>query len=168
MENRAWFITAMVVLVIALGILYVFQTYVGKANGNHCTNCGKNSCDLDCSARKGDLLSGTDLKSLVPSCDLSASEMSERRSFLQSTIVKSITRIEEMENGYDLIFEGQPKQFSAELLDFINFERGCCSSFSFALIFEPHEKAVHLQMYGSKQIKEELAKGFIEAGFLKR
>ena len=92
--------------------------------------------------------------------------MLERKSFLQSTMSKKIARVEELETGYDLVFN-EPKEYSAELLEFINFERSCCSSFSYALIFEPNNKATHLQIYGSKEIKSELAKGFKELGLLK-
>ncbi len=106
------------------------------------------------------------LKALVPSCNLSGSQMMERKSFLQSSMAQKIERVEELETGYDLIFT-QPKEYSIELLEFINFERSCCSSFSYALIFEPNNKATHLQIYGSKEIKAELAGGFKELGFIK-
>lgn len=167
MENKTLLISGLVIA-ISIGLLFTYIRYSAKTSNGNCSNCGKNSCDLDCSARKSSPLGGEDLKALVPSCSLSSSEMAERRSFLQSSLAKKITRVEELETGYELIFEGQPKEHSLELLKFINFERGCCSSFSFALVFEPYDKATHLQMYGSKQIKEELAKGFIEAGFLKQ
>lgn len=80
---------------------------------------------------------------------------------------EKIVKVEELETGYDLIFH-ESIEYSTELLEFINFERGCCSNFSFALIFEPNNIATHLQMYGSKEIKEEIKDGFIELGFLKR
>lgn len=129
-----------------------------------CSSCGKNSCDKNCSSNPDNT---SDLKALVPSCNLSDREMSERKEFLQSTMAKKIAKVEELETGYDLIFH-EPIEYSLELLEFINFERGCCSNFSFALIFEPDNKATHLQMYGSKEIKEEIRKGFIELGFLKQ
>jgi len=129
-----------------------------------CDKCGKTYCDKSCSSNPNDT---TDLKSLVPSCNLSSKEMVDRKDFLQATMAKKIAKVEELETGYDLIFH-EPVEYSKELLEFINFERGCCSNFSFALIFEPNNKATHLQMYGSKDIKEELKKGFIELGFLKR
>ena len=70
-------------------------------------------------------------------------------------MAKKIASIEELDTGYDLIFH-EPVEYSKELLAFINFERACCSNFSFALLIEPHNKATHLQMYGSKEIKEEV------------
>ncbi|MEK7724142.1 MAG: hypothetical protein AAB336_07340 [Acidobacteriota bacterium] len=52
------------------------------------------------------------------------------------------------------------------MLDFINFERNCCANFTFSLIFEPHNQATHLQIYGSKSIKKELERGFSELGLI--
>lgn len=140
------------------------KTTTENKHSTACGSCGKNSCDKSCSSNPNDT---TDLKSLVPSCNLSNSEMAYRKEFLQATVAKKIAKIEELETGYDLIFH-EPVEYSKELLEFINFERGCCSNFSFALIFEPNNKATHLQMYGSKDIKEELKNGFIELGFLKQ
>lgn len=134
-----------------------------------CSHCGNTSCTKECSSNSKTTTTMTDsakLKALVPSCNLSGSQMMERKSFLQSSMAKKIERVEELETGYDLVFT-QPKEYSAELLEFINFERSCCSSFSFALIFEPSNKATHLQIYGSKEIKAELAGGFKELGFIK-
>lgn len=140
------------------------KTTTESKQSTACGSCGKNSCDKSCSSNPNDT---TDLKSLVPSCNLSSKEMADRKEFLQATMVKKIFKTEELETGYDLIFH-EPIEYSKELLEFINFERGCCSNFSFALIFEPNNKATHLQMYGSKEIKEELRRGFIEVGFLKK
>lgn len=92
--------------------------------------------------------------------------MIERKTTLQESMVKKIKRTVELENGYDLIFI-EPKEYSSELLEFINFERVCCSSFTYALIFEPNSRATHLQIYGSRAIKEELRTGLIELGVIK-
>lgn len=133
-----------------------------------CSHCGKTSCTKECSSnpKTTTMSDSAKLKALVPSCNLSGSQMMERKSFLQSSMAQKIERVEELETGYDLIFT-QPKEYSIELLEFINFERSCCSSFSYALIFEPNNKATHLQIYGSKEIKAELAGGFKELGFIK-
>ena len=151
-----------VIVIIGASALY----FIRKDNwqSTACGSCGKNSCDKSCSSNPNN---STDLKSLVPSCNLSNSEMTNRKEFLQATMVTKIFKVEELETGYDLIFH-ESIEYSKELLEFINFERGCCSSFSFALVFEPNNMATHLQMYGSKEIKEELKNGFIEVGFLKK
>jgi len=106
------------------------------------------------------------LKEMLPSCNLTGAELLLRKGQLQSGIISKIAKVEELKTGYDLIFY-EPIEYSTELLEFINFERGCCSSFTYALIFEPNNKATHLQMYGSKDIKEEIGKGFRELGLIK-
>jgi hypothetical protein len=107
----------------------------------------------------------TNIKELIPSCSLSNSEMIERKTFLTNGLAKKISEINELKDGYDLIFK-ESDDFSNELLDFINFERKCCSNFTYALIFEPNNKATHLQIYGSKSIKNELKQGFGELGLI--
>lgn len=132
-----------------------------------CDKCGQSSCDESCSSNpKNVSADGNRMKELIPSCNLSSSEMVERKKFLQSDLTKKVVKVMELENGYDLIFH-EPIEYSKELLEFINFERGCCSNFSFSLIFEPDNKATHLQIFGSKEIKAELAKGYKELGLIK-
>ena len=55
-----------------------------------CNSCGKNSCDKSCSSNPNDT---TNLKALVPSCNLSSKEMETRREFLLATISKKIGRV---------------------------------------------------------------------------
>lgn len=133
-----------------------------------CDHCGKTSCDGGCSSnvKTAPLVQTISIKNTLPSCNLSESQLLDRKAFLQSTISKKIKEVKELETGYDLIFH-EPKEYAAVLLDFINFERGCCSSFTYGLIFEPNNKATHLQIYGSKAIKEELSKGLKELGLIK-
>jgi hypothetical protein len=135
---------------------------------NACDHCGKASCDKTClsSTKTVSMKEASGLKKSLPSCKLSASQLADRKAFLQSTISTRIREVKEMETGYDLIFR-EPREFAAKLLDFINFESSCCSSFTYALIFEPNDKAMHLQVYGSQEIKQELGKGFKALGLLK-
>jgi hypothetical protein len=133
------------------------------AESTTCSGCGENSCTKSCSTNPAN--DTTDLKSLVPSCNLSNDQLHERKQELKNSIVQHINRVEELEMGYDFIFV-EPADYSIELLEFINFERGCCSSFTYALIFEPNNKATHLQIYGSAAIKEELRLGFGELGLV--
>lgn len=118
-----------------------------------CNSCGKSSCDKHC--KSGD---ATNFKSKVPSCNLSNEQMEERKELLKNGIFSKVKSIEELPTGYQLNFE-EPKAFAADLIEFINFERGCCANFSFGLILDPNEKGTHLQMYGSSEIKEELKDG---------
>jgi hypothetical protein len=132
---------------------------------NTCTHCGKNTCDKTCSSniQTASMKEASDLKQSLPSCNLSASQLVDRKTFLKSTIATKIKEVKEIETGYDLVFN-EPREYAAELLAFINFESSCCSSFTYALVFEPNNKAMHLQIYGSKEIKEELGKGFKALG----
>jgi hypothetical protein len=136
-----------------------------------CPKCGKNSCDASCNSNQAADSTGEGkyLKELVPSCNLSETQMVSRKAELTDkySLFQKVDRVVEMKDGYDLVFV-QPKDFSYKLLDFINFERNCCSNFSFALEFEPNEKASHLKIYGSKAIKEELKNGFTELGVIRK
>ena len=133
-----------------------------------CDDCGKTSCDRNCTSNDKTVVmkDQSKLKNTLPSCNLSESQLVDRKAFLQSGLASKIKEVKELPTGYDLVFI-EPKEFSTQLLEFINFERGCCSSFSYALVFEPNNKATHLQIYGSKEIKTELSNGFKELGFIK-
>lgn len=136
-----------------------------------CGKCNKNSCDASCSSNPENdtTKEGQRLKELVPSCNLSQKQMVDRRAALTGkySMFNKVQRIIELKDGYDFVF-AEPKEFSIQLLEFINFERNCCSNFSFALEFEPNEKATHLKMYGSQAIKDELKNGFTELGVLNK
>lgn len=130
-----------------------------------CGGCGKNSCDKSCSSSPEN--DSTSLKSLIPSCNLSEPQLQKRKEELRKGIFSKVKSVTEIETGYQFTFE-EPKEFSNDLLEFINFERNCCASFSYALIFDADNSATHLQMYGSKEIKAELKNGFLELGILKK
>lgn len=95
----------------------------------------------------------------LPSCSLTQKEFAERGDTLSKTIFSKAKAINTLKDGYDIVFN-EPKEFSADLLEVVNFERSCCSGFTWALVFEPHNKAIHLQVYGSKQIKTEMRNAF--------
>jgi hypothetical protein len=136
-----------------------------------CPKCGKNSCDTNCSTSTSSdtIVEGAKLKDLIPSCNLSEIQMVNRKAELTSkySMFQKVKKVIELKDGYDFVFE-EPKEFSTQLLEFINFERNCCSNFSFALEFEPNEKATHLKIFGSKAIKTELKNGFTELGIIKK
>ncbi|MBK9191287.1 MAG: hypothetical protein IPM77_07105 [Crocinitomicaceae bacterium] len=125
-----------------------------------CGGCGENSCTKSCSTNPTN--SDSSLKSAIPSCSLSEPELQSRKLELQQGIFSRPHTVKN-ETGYQFTFK-ESKEFSNELLEFINFERGCCSSFSYGLIFEPNNAATHLQIYGSKEIKTELKNGFTALG----
>lgn len=121
-----------------------------------CNSCGKSSCDKHCKSVSG--LDTTNFKAKVPSCNLTNEQMAERKELLKNGIFSKVKSIQELPTGYQLNFE-EPKKFAADLIEFINFERGCCVSFTYGLILDPNEKGTHLQMYGSAEIKQELKDG---------
>jgi hypothetical protein len=94
--------------------------------------------------------------------------MLDRKALLSGRygLFSKVKEVVELKDGYDFVF-AESKEFSVQLLEFINFERACCSNFSFALEFEPYGKATHLKIYGSKAIKQELKNGFTELGVIK-
>ncbi len=122
------------------------QTTANKAKT--CSNCGKTSCAKSCS-----LNSSTEKKDTVmqtktlPSCSLSEKEFAQRGDTLSKTIFSKAKSITPLKDGYDIIFQ-EPKEFSSDLLEMVNFERNCCSGFTWALIFDPNNTATHLQVYG--------------------
>lgn len=134
-----------------------------------CPECGKHSCDSTCNSNpvKENLYDGKKLKAKVHSCDLFEEQLIDRKAELtnKKSLFQKVDNVVELKDGYDLVFV-QPKDFSYQLLEFINFER-CCSNFSFVLEFEPHEKATHLKIFGSKAIKKELKNGFTKLGVIK-
>ena len=116
-----------------------------------CNNCDKNSCDTSCNSTETG-----NLKSLLPSCNLSEDALKMRKKDLTTNgILHKASHILELENGFDFVFH-QPKAFSQDILDYVNFERSCCSDFWFAIEFEPNEGAIHLKIFGSTDIKQQM------------
>lgn len=134
-----------------------------------CSKCGKTSCDASCESSKTDFSTeeGERLKSLIPSCNLSTTQLIDRKKELDNpnSIFNKIAEVKEEKEGYTLVFKDDGTT-SQQILDFINFERKCCTNFSFAMEFNP-DKTILFKMYGSEAIKEELQKGFTELGVIK-
>jgi hypothetical protein len=129
-----------------------------------CSHCGKTSCDKSCSSNslteKKEVTMPTPI---LPSCSLNEKELAERGNTLSKTIFSKVKMINSFKDGYDIVFT-EPKEFSLDLIEMVNFERSCCSDFTWALVFEPNNKATHLQVYGSKKIKEEMRNAFKSFG----
>lgn len=103
------------------------------------------------------------MNNILPSCSLSKAALAERGAMLHKTIFSKAKAINPLENGYEVIFH-EPKEFSLDLIEMVNFERTCCSDFTWALVFEPNNKATHLQIYGSKKVKDEMRNAFKSLG----
>jgi hypothetical protein len=127
-----------------------------------CSHCGKTTCDKNCTSNSIAKDTAVQNKTL-PSCNLSETELAERGETLSKTIFSKAKSIKPLKDGYDIVFN-EPKEFSNELLEMVNFERSCCSDFTWALVFEPDNKATHLQVYGSKKVKEEMGNAFKSFG----
>jgi hypothetical protein len=129
-----------------------------------CSHCGKTSCNKTCSSNSVTEKKDTTMQSkLIPSCSLNEKDLAETGAALSKTIFSKAKSINSLKDGYDIVFN-EPKEFSNELLEMVNFERSCCSGFTWALVFEPDNKATHLQVYGSKKIKEEMGNAFKSFG----
>lgn len=121
-----------------------------------CSHCGKTSCSGDCSA-------GVSTTKTLLSCSLNEKEFSERSDTLSRTIFSKAIAITALKTGYDIAFN-EPKEFSLQLVELVNFERSCCSGFTWALVFDPNNAATHLQVYGSKKVKDEMRNAFKSFG----
>lgn len=129
-----------------------------------CSHCGKTTCDKSCSSNSATTTKDTAMQNkTLPSCSLNEKKLTERGNTLSKTIFSKAKLINTLKDGYDIVFN-EPKEFSLELMEMVNFERSCCSSFTWALVFEPNNKATHLQVYGSKKIKEEMGNAFKSFG----
>lgn len=129
-----------------------------------CTHCGETSCHKNCTSDplEGKKYSLMQNKTLL-SCSLNVKQFAERSNELSKTIFSKAKSITPLIDGYDIVFQ-EPKEFSLDLIKMVNFERGCCSGFTWALVFEPNNKATHLQVYGSKKIKQEILIAFKSFG----
>lgn len=129
-----------------------------------CSHCGKTTCDKSCSSNSLTDTKDTAMQNkTLPSCSLNEKDLAERGNTLSKNIFSKVKSINTFKDGYDIVFN-EPKEFSLELIEMVNFERSCCSGFTWALVFEPNNKATHLQVYGSKKIKEEIGNAFKSFG----
>ncbi len=140
------------------------KTKTATTKAATCSHCGGTSCNKSCSS--GSLTQKKDStmqNKILPSCSLNEKEFAERRSMLSKTIFSKAKSINNLKDGYDIVFN-EPKEFSLDLIEMVNFERSCCSDFTWALVFEPNNKATHLRVYGSKKVKDEMKNAFHSFG----
>ncbi len=135
----------------------------------NCSTCNNSQCETTCSSNPHhDTLEGQRLKELIPSCNLSSASIIDRKNELNERgIFLKVAEIKEISDGYDFVFH-EPKEFSQEILDYINFERNCCSNFSFAIEFEPNEKATHLKIFGTNGVKKQIKNAIDELNIGKK
>ena len=140
------------------------QSASTKTNAAACSHCGKSSCDKNCSSISESTKKTTTMQNKnLPSCNLNEKQFSGRADTLSKTIFSKAKAIKSLKDGYEIVFN-EPKEFSLDLMELVNFERGCCSSFTWALVFDPNNKATHLQVYGSQKVKTEMRNAFKSFG----
>lgn len=86
-------------------------------------------------------------------CTLPESKLANRVAVLQKTIFSNTQKIFSFDDGYEYVFDEEPELID-DLVEFINYERRCCPSFNFALLFDSNNGPVRLRIYGSGDIKE--------------
>ncbi len=86
-------------------------------------------------------------------CTLPAPELRERRAAVREEIGKRVGSVEKIENGYRMEFGIDDVQW---LVEFISFERGCCSFKTFSLQFEPNDGPVWFGVTAPKEAKSVL------------
>jgi hypothetical protein len=156
-------ITAVVILITAIigcifcedicGSTCTFSKRSGIKDHAACESCGQDACIPSCTDEP--VIENVSEEKPLPSCNLTSREQSERIEKLKVNLFKKAKSVIELNDGYDFVFV-EPIEFSNQLFEVINFERVCCPYFTWGLIFEPQNKAMHLQIYGSEAIKEEL------------
>lgn len=128
-----------------------------KAATENCSTCGEDTCDETCNENPAS-------KSLIdigPSCnikDLKTKQEAEK--WLKANFYPKLYSVNELETGYEMIFEDPTTDFFQTILYVFGEETKCCSAFTLALIVEPNKKYVHYQYYGSAEIKKEMKEVF--------
>jgi hypothetical protein len=103
-------------------------------------------------------------EALPVACSLTADEQARRGGEI-ATLFEERQEVRELPDGYALRFAGDDAQ-AARLLAFIAGERACCPFFTFALVFEPAQGPVWLQLRGPDGTKEVVAGMLAGAGRL--
>jgi hypothetical protein len=84
-------------------------------------------------------------------CSLNETELVTRGVEVKD-LFKGIEQVEELEDGYALRFPGSVTSAN-NLTEFITFERDCCPFFTFALVFEPKQGSIWLNVRGPEGVK---------------
>ena len=90
-------------------------------------------------------------------CSLSDPAKVARRAELREQFLPAVTRTEELDHGYVFEFAGTDAEL---VMDFVSFERDCCTFFSFVVEVAPKNGPVRLTMSGP-----EGTKAFLDAAF---
>jgi hypothetical protein len=89
-------------------------------------------------------------------CSIENAEQKRERGDELAALFANATGFEELENGYAFSFESTA-QWGNALLEFILFEKQCCSFFTFELNFAPQHGPLVLRWTGPDGAKDMLA-----------
>ena len=134
----------------------------------NCPKCGENSCDTSCGTTKADNTSLGGLTADVCSKKSDEQTLQEAEAFKQMNAYKSIAKVNELETGYEFVYEDVDQAFQLELTDFLKLELKCCPTYDYALIVNSKNKTVRYQRFGSSEIKAELKEYLEKVGLLKK
>lgn len=85
-------------------------------------------------------------------CELATETAVAQRHTEVEALFQQVQAVSELDDGYAFRFPGT-MQMAADLLDFINAERECCSFFTIALIFTPNQGEIWLHLRGHEGVK---------------
>ena len=130
-----------------------------------CSKCGKTSCDDTCSSNPAASDLETNAKRME-GCE-SQFTMEEKQiaeKLLKSGFIKRIKSINELEKGYELVYD-EPLTFALQLLEIVGLEKKCASDYTLALVFDPKSTTMRYQYTASNQDKKDALKNnFITLG----
>lgn len=86
-------------------------------------------------------------------CKLTDQEQVRRMNELHRTLFEKVDKTIEHTKSYELVFQHPDDSLSAQLVEFIRFERLCCPWLNFQLTFQPGEGPVSLRMGNSAETK---------------
>jgi len=102
-------------------------------------------------------------------CTLSTEELGKRREQVKEEIMLLVTKVSELEEGFELFWgntavgdEEEQIQLQNKVLAWIRAERKCCSFLSFELVFPKESGALSLRISGGgavvkRSLQKELA-----------
>lgn len=97
-----------------------------------------------------------DTESLPIACNLTDSELQERRRTTLQKVRSGVVGVKELEDGYAYCFRST-EEWLAELSNLVNLERQCCPFMRFRIVVEPNDGPTWLELTGPEGTKDFLA-----------
>jgi hypothetical protein len=100
------------------------------------------------------------MKTEIPiACSLTDKELGERRKNVLQKTARSLTSVEELENGFSYQFPAEDSVLQ-DLITVVNLERKCCAFLNFNLVVKADSEIVSLELTGDDGTKEALRQLF--------